>query len=101
MFCKFDTSWLIEGVGECFCAIAQIYGKGIMHLCGKGVTQIAGKGFMQNDGKGKNQRPPLVQREDDSGIKRHNNAIQLQLCLGHALLVAERSKMADTLGYFN
>lgn len=49
----------------------------------------------------KNQRPPLVQREDDSRIKRHNNAIQLQLCLGHALLVAERSKMADTLGYFN
>lgn len=51
--------------------------------------------------KRKNQRPPPVQYEDDSRIKRHNNATQLQLRLGHALCVAERSKMADTLGYFN
>lgn len=51
--------------------------------------------------KRKNQRPPPVQYEDDSRIKRHNNATQLQLRLGHVLRVAERSKMADTLGYFN
>lgn len=52
MFCKFDTTWLIEGVGECFCATAQIHRKGIMHLRGEGATRISGKGFTQGDGKG-------------------------------------------------
>lgn len=59
------------------------------------------EGIYTDGGKRKNQRPPPVQCEDDSGIKRHTNAPQLQLRLGHALCIAERSKMADTLGYFN
>lgn len=54
----------------------------------------------RKEGK-KNQRPPPVGYEDDARIKRHNSAPQLELRLGHALCRAERSKMADTLGYFN
>lgn len=101
MFCKFDTTWLIEGAGECvLCNNTELQKRNHASLR-QGNNAALREGIYTDRQKKKNQRLTPVQYEDDSRIKRHNNATQLQLHLGHALCIAERSKMADTLGYFN
>lgn len=101
MFCKFDTTWLIEGAGEWVLCNNTELQKRNNASPRQGNNTDLWEGIYTDQWKRKNQRPPPVQYEDDSRIKRHNNATQLQLRLSHALCVAERSKMADTLGYFN
>lgn len=101
MFCKFDTTWLIEGAGEFFLCNNTDLQKTNKASPQQGNTTDLWEGIYVDPWKRKNQRPPTVQYEDDSRIKRHNNATQLHLCLGHVLCIAERGKMADTLGYFN